>query len=228
MPWARPTTSTTTRSRPRQPADQLQSAGRRQLDDRVHATAPDGTTVFQDQKASTGLVDVSQAGTYTLSADVFRLARGILVPYRSDRARRADPGDDLSGNYGQRPAATLHRAGGQSAEPCWSYSTMRRPLTRMRSTSSSVRHQLDRTTGTGSPRPPRAANRCSTPTRPGYLVHPGLRCFGVPATMPPLSHLVSALLRGLRDRAKGRWASDRSHLGVVNSGGYGSSGQDRR
>jgi len=32
-------------------------------------TAPDGTTVFQDLKATSGLLNLSQAGTYTLSAD---------------------------------------------------------------------------------------------------------------------------------------------------------------
>jgi hypothetical protein len=41
----------------------------------------------------------------------------------------------------------------------------------------------------------------------GPLVRPE-QPLGVPATMPPLSHLVSALHAGLRDRLKGRWASE--------------------
>ena len=48
-----------------------------------------------------------------------------------------------------------------------------------------------------------------------------------PATVPPLSHLVSASAPASAAGGRGRWVQGQPYLGVVNSGGYGSSGHER-
>ena len=128
--------------------------------------APDGTTLFQHQTTSGGLLDLPQSGTYTLSADAFFGSPGAYS-FRIDQSALATLtlGSTYQGTLSGSDQPQLFAVQVASFRTCWWCLPMRPPATWTSCISSSVNRRLDQTTNTGLHRLPRPATMCSSRVR---------------------------------------------------------------